>query len=176
MCYQVRFITRSVKCMVTMRWVIAWLGNGFGYSMNDARTYTMRREVGVHLWWMMIWWLRSTKECVTTDVSQFLICPCTFLRFQGLYDIVSSLLGRRRPHSMRRVYKNACPARISTSIMAPNMWKNSLKKVESDNNKNLYETILDFLQRNGTYILNKSRRSCFSTLCVNFCVCIFIHC
>jgi len=25
-----------------------------------------------------------------TDVSQFLICPCTFLRFQGLYDIVSS--------------------------------------------------------------------------------------
>jgi len=28
--------------------------------------------------------LRSTKECVTTDVSQFLICPCTFLRFQGL--------------------------------------------------------------------------------------------
>jgi len=32
----------------------------------------------------------STKECVTTDVSQFLICPCTFLRFQGLYDTVSS--------------------------------------------------------------------------------------
>jgi len=24
-----------------------------------------------------------------TDVSQFLICPCTFLTFQGLYDIVS---------------------------------------------------------------------------------------
>ena len=24
------------------------------------------------------------KECVKTDVSQFLICPCTFLRFQGL--------------------------------------------------------------------------------------------
>ena len=34
--------------------------------------------------------LMSTKECVTTDVSQFLICPCTFLRFQGLYDTVSS--------------------------------------------------------------------------------------
>jgi len=30
---------------------------------------------------------RSTKECVTTDVSQFLICPCTFLRFQGLYSV-----------------------------------------------------------------------------------------
>jgi len=49
---------------------------------------------------------KVNEECVTTDVSQFLICPCTFLRFQGLYDIVSSHLGRRRPHSMRRVYKN----------------------------------------------------------------------
>jgi len=32
--------------------------------------------------------------------------------------------------------------------MATNMWKNSLKNVESDNNKILYETLLDFfLQR-----------------------------
>ena len=30
------------------------------------------------------------------------------------------------------------------SIMAANMWKNSLKNVESDNNKILYETLLDF--------------------------------
>jgi len=28
--------------------------------------------------------------------------------------------------------------------MAANMWKNSLKNVESDNNKILYETFLDF--------------------------------
>jgi len=36
------------------------------------------------------------------------------------------------------------------------MWKNSLKNVESGNNKILYETLLDFfLQRNGTYFLNK---------------------
>ena len=55
-----------------------------------------------------------------------------------LYDIVSSHLGRRRPHSMRRVYKNLCPATISASIMAANMWKNSLKNVESENNKILY--------------------------------------
>ena len=34
-----------------------------------------------------------------------------------LYDIVSSHLGRRRPHSMRRVYKNLCTATISASIM-----------------------------------------------------------
>jgi hypothetical protein len=33
---------------------------------------------------------------------------------------------------MRRVYKNLCPATISASIMAENMWKNSLKNVESD--------------------------------------------
>ena len=59
---------------------------------------------------------------------------------------------------MRRVYKNLCPTRISASIMAVNMWKNSLKTVESDNNKILYETLLDFfLQRNGTYFLNKPR-------------------
>ena len=45
---------------------------------------------------------------------------------------------------MRRVYKNLCPAMISASIMAANMWKNSLKNVESDNNKILYETLLDF--------------------------------
>ena len=38
------------------------------------------------------------------------------------------------------------------------MWKNSLKNVESDNNKILYETLLEFfLQRNGTYFLNKLR-------------------
>ena len=35
--------------------------------------------------------LRSTKECVTTDVSQFLVCPCTFLRFQGLYSMTLSV-------------------------------------------------------------------------------------
>jgi len=61
-----------------------------------------------------------------------------------LYDIVSSHLGRRRPHSMRRVYKNFCHATIGAPIMAANMWKNSLKNVESDSNKTLYETLLDF--------------------------------
>jgi len=47
---------------------------------------------------------------------------------------------------MRRVYGNLCPANIhvSASIMAANMWKNILKNVESDNNKVLYETLLDF--------------------------------
>ena len=45
---------------------------------------------------------------------------------------------------MRRVHKNSCPAKISASIIAANVWKNSLKKVESDNNKTLYETLLDF--------------------------------
>jgi len=75
-----------------------------------------------------------------------------------LYDIVSSHLGYRQPHSLRKVYKNLCPAVISASIMAVNMWKNSLKNVESDKNKILYETLLDFfLQRNGTYCLNKPR-------------------
>ena len=38
------------------------------------------------------------------------------------------------------------------------MWKNSLKNVESDNNKIIDEALLDFLQRNGTYFLNKPRK------------------
>ena len=75
-----------------------------------------------------------------------------------LHDIVSSHLGHRRPHFIRRVYKNLCPAKITASIMAANMWKNSLKNVESVNNKILYETLIDcFLQRNSTYFLNKPR-------------------
>jgi len=42
--------------------------------------------------------------------------------------------------------------------MASNMWKNCLKNIESDNNKVLYEILLDFfLQRNVTYFLNKPR-------------------
>jgi len=45
---------------------------------------------------------------------------------------------------MSRVHKNLCPAKISASIMAANMWKDILKNVESDNNKILYETLLDF--------------------------------
>jgi len=45
--------------------------------------------------------------------------------------------------------------------MAANMWKNNLKTVESGNNKILHETLLVFfLQRNGTYFLNKPRTYC----------------
>jgi len=45
---------------------------------------------------------------------------------------------------MRRVHKNLCPSTMSASIMPANMWKNSLKNVELDNNKILYEILLDF--------------------------------
>jgi len=63
---------------------------------------------------------------------------------------------------MRRVYKNLCPATINTSIIVANVWKNSLKNAVSDNNKILYETLLDFvLQRKSTYFLNKPRTSPF---------------
>jgi len=44
---------------------------------------------------------------------------------------------------MRRVYKNLCLAMKSASIMAANMWKNSLRNVESDNRNILYETLLE---------------------------------
>jgi len=35
---------------------------------------------------------KVNEECVTTDVSQFLICPCTFLRFQGLHSMILSVV------------------------------------------------------------------------------------
>jgi len=94
---KVRFITRSVKCMVTMWWVMAWLGNGFGCSRKDERMCTMRRKVSVHLWWMMIWCVRSTRECVMT---RFTISDLS-LHFPQisrtlLYDIVSSHLGYQK--------------------------------------------------------------------------------
>ena len=41
---------------------------------------------------LVIWCVRSTKECVTTDGSQFGICPCTFLRFKGLYSMTLSVM------------------------------------------------------------------------------------
>jgi len=47
---------------------------------------------------------------------------------------------------MSRVYKNLCPATMSASIMAANMWKNRLKNVESDNNKILYGILLDYFK------------------------------
>jgi len=75
-----------------MWWMMAWSGNGFECSMKEERMCTMRRKVGVCFWWMMIWCVRSTKECVTTDVSQFLIYPCTFLRYQGLYSVTLSVV------------------------------------------------------------------------------------
>ena len=116
--------------------MMAWLGNGFGCSMKDERTCMMRREVSVHLWWMMIWFVRSAKECVTTDISQFLICPCTFLRFQELYSmtlsVVANISGGR---ILWGDIQNLCPDTTSAPIMAANMWKSILKNVESDNNK-----------------------------------------
>ena len=39
------------------------------------------------------------------------------------------------------------------------MWKNSLKNVEPDNNKILYETLLDFFTAKRYYFLNKPRNN-----------------
>jgi len=98
--------------------------------------------------------VRDDRRFTVSDLSQHFPQISRAL----LYDIVSSHLGYRRPHSMRRVYQNLCPATISDSIMAANMWKNSSKNVELDNNNILYETLFDFfLQRRGTYFLNKPR-------------------
>ena len=63
-------------------------------------------------------------------------------------------------HSMKRIYKNLCTATISASVMVANIWENSLKNVESDNNEIfIWNLTRFFLQRNGTYCLNKPRNS-----------------
>jgi len=56
---------------------------------------------------------------------------------------------------MRRVYKNLCPATTIASIMAANVWKNSLKNVESDNNNIVYETLLDFFFTAKRYLFSE---------------------
>ena len=56
---------------------------------------------------------------------------------------------------MRRVYETLCPATISASIMAANMWKNSLKNLESDNNNILYKTLLVFFFTAKRYLLSE---------------------
>jgi len=77
--------------------------------------------------------VRDDRHFTISDLSlHFLQISRTLL-----YDTASSHSGRRWLHSMRTVYTNLCPATISASIMAANMWKNSLKNVESDNNKML---------------------------------------
>ena len=56
---------------------------------------------------------------------------------------------------MGRVYKILCPATTSASIMAANMWKNSLKNVEAGNNKILYATLFDFFFTAKRYLLSE---------------------
>jgi len=84
--------------------------------------------------------VRKVNERVRDD-RRFTISDLSLHFPQEFKDIVSSHLGYRWPHSMRRVYKNLRPASISASMIAANMWKNSLKNVESDNNKILNETL-----------------------------------
>jgi len=113
--------------------------------MKEQRTCKMMREVGLYL--VNDDLVHKVKERMRDD-RRFTISDLSLhspqISRNLLYDIVGRHLGRRRPHSMRRVYKNLCPATISASITAANMWKNSLKNVESYNNKLLSETFLYF--------------------------------
>jgi len=53
--------------------------------------------------------VRGDRRCTISDLSLHFPQISRTL----LYGIVSSHLGRRRPHSMWKVYKNLCPAKIS---------------------------------------------------------------
>ena len=74
--------------------------------------------------------VRDDRRFTITDL------PCSFLRFQGLYSMTMSVVANIAGSCILwgGYKKNLCPATISASIMAVNMWKNSLKNVESDNN------------------------------------------
>ena len=66
----------------------------------------------------------------------------------GLKDAVQKWLTYQAAAFYEEGIQNLCTAKISASVMAANMWINSLKNIESDNNKILYETLIDiFLQR-----------------------------
>jgi len=106
---------------------MAWLGSGSPSLVNDDLVRKFNERV-------------SDDRCFTiSDLS--LHFPQTSRTL--VYYIVSSGEHRRRPHCMRE-YKTLCPAMISASIIVENMWKNSLKNVESDNDKILYEILLNF--------------------------------
>ena len=141
MCYQVRFITRSVNGMSDgMIRKCVWMFNEGRENVHDKARSVRPSLVNDDLVSKVNERVRDDRRFTVSDLS--LHFPQ--ISRTPLYDIVSSYLGRRRPHSMRRVYKNLCPATISASIMTANMWKNSLKNVESDNNNILYEILLDF--------------------------------
>jgi len=69
--------------------------------------------------------VRDDRHCTISDLSLHFPQISRTL----LYETVSSHLGYWLPFSVRRVYKNVCPATISASIMAANMWKNSLQNL-----------------------------------------------
>jgi hypothetical protein len=64
----------SMSDGMVRKWVRVLIG-GRENMHNDARNGRPS---------LVIWCIRSTTQCLTTDVLQFLICLCTFLRFQGL--------------------------------------------------------------------------------------------
>jgi len=55
---------------------------------------------------------------------------------------------------VKRVYKTLCPAKISASIMAANIWQNSLKNVEFDNNKILYGNLTPYFFTAKRFLLS----------------------
>ena len=80
-----------------------------------------------------------------------------------LKDAVQKWLTSQAAAFYEEGIQTLCPATISASIIVANIWKNSLKNVESDNDKILHKTLLDFfLQRNGTYFLNKPHNNVMS--------------
>jgi len=141
MCYQVRFITRSVNGMSDgMIRKCVWMFNEGRENVHDEARSERSSLVNDDLMRKVNVRVRDDRRFTISDLSLHFPQISRTL----LYDIISRHLGRRRPHSMRRVYKNLCPATISASIMAANMWKNSLKNVECDNNKILHEILHDY--------------------------------
>jgi len=63
-----------------------WMFNEGRQNLRDGERSGRRYLVNDDL-------VRKVNERVlTTDFSQFLICPCTFLRFQGLYSMTLSVV------------------------------------------------------------------------------------
>jgi len=76
----------------------------------------------------------GAADCKIRSVIRFCtLGMCYQVRF--ITRSAKRMVYRRRPLSMRREYKSLWPATIIASIMAANMWKNSLKNVECETGK-----------------------------------------
>jgi len=142
----VQFKTKGAEC---------WVPQFFCFTITLGRTLLLKLKtssphLGGNKWTTPTPTSPYSPDLAPSDFRLFLHLK-KFLgskRFDDddddLKDAVQKWLTPQAAAFYEEGIRNVCPTTISASIIAANMWKNSLKNVESDNNKILYETLLNF--------------------------------